>query len=728
MRFLSVAERELRAAARRSRTFFIRWITGLAFFGVLLWLFWAFDVFRNRNTAPEVFEVLAVLTFFYCLFVGTAATADCLSAEKREGTLGLLFLTNLNSVEIVAGKLCSRALATVYGLVAIFPMLAMPLLMGGVTFGHFWQTILALLNAIFFSLAAGLVASVLCVRQFTAIALATGMALVMGTGLLGLAAAVDAARGPRLWVDVLSSLCPLYTLVSADGARIFGRNHYWLSLVVVGSVSLLWLLWATWWLTRTWRDRPKAAGLFSRLSVSRLWQRRASTGRASLRRRLLNQNPFFWLASRHRVSSPFFMVLALIIVLLAMGVALPVFDRMMRGGFSATIFAFMLTWLWTGLAFHALVLYYAAMAASQRLAEDKHTGALELVLCTPTSERAISRGLWMAYARRMLFPGLTAILFHLFFIWVVAVALVADPPHNLAAGLTPAQLLWHAFTGWPTPGRQPGWEFGFILRTLLLVLGALMLAWLTLGWVGRWLGLKMKHPGFAPLSALALLLIPPVIEFSVACYLADKLNLDRLSEQRFLPLMVWIAVGIIVIHCGLLSWWAAGRLRRDFRTVVTERFQPSSRRRWWPGWRPVRRLTLRVAVGAAVLALSVVGFYQYQNWRSQRDWAAFQTRLKQSGESLNPVGDWPAPVAAELNFAQSPAFQKMTIGNRGNASPFLGRLSRIETATLNNWGANRGFWSLQQHTAFREAESWMVGWRSPQCRWRRCRVRKRPGR
>ena len=43
------------------------------------------------------------------------------------------------------------------------------------------------------------------------------------------------------------------------------------------------------------------------------------------------------------------------------------------------------------------MLYYAAMTASQRLAEDKETGALELILSTPTTERTISRGLWLAY-------------------------------------------------------------------------------------------------------------------------------------------------------------------------------------------------------------------------------------------------------------------------------------------------------------------------------------------
>src|SRR5437762_5106546 len=85
-------------------------------------------------------------------------------------------------------------------------------------------------------------------------------------------------------------------------------------------------------------------------------------------------------------------------------------------------------WGWAAAAIHALVLYYAAMAASRRLAEDKQTGALELVLSTPTSERSISRGLWMAYGRRMFFPATVAILVHFFFIWQGATMVLLEAP------------------------------------------------------------------------------------------------------------------------------------------------------------------------------------------------------------------------------------------------------------------------------------------------------------
>ena len=123
MRFLSVAARELRSTARQKGTYRVRWITAGIFLGLLVWLLWAFGGLTYQRAVPGIFRAYSVLTLLYCLFMSTARTAYCISVERREGTLGLLFLTNLNSSEIILGKLCSSALASVYGLLAIFPML-----------------------------------------------------------------------------------------------------------------------------------------------------------------------------------------------------------------------------------------------------------------------------------------------------------------------------------------------------------------------------------------------------------------------------------------------------------------------------------------------------------------------------------------------------------------------------------------------------------------------------
>src|SRR6266542_3029691 len=263
MRFLTVAERELRAAARQKKTYRLRWIVAAGAFALLLWLGWAFDVFANRSAGPMVFQVCSVIIFLACLFIGAADTADCISREKREGTLGLLFLTNLNSAEIVAGKLCSNGLALIYPLLATFPILALPVLIGGITFGHFWRTVLALANATFFAMAAGFTASALSVRQFPAVGVAAGLALFFGMGLSGVAVLIRKLGCPASVADTIAAFCPFRSLIAAgNNPRLLG--DYWFSLAAVAGMSWTWLALVAWRVGRTWRDRAKSAGRWSR--------------------------------------------------------------------------------------------------------------------------------------------------------------------------------------------------------------------------------------------------------------------------------------------------------------------------------------------------------------------------------------------------------------------------------------------------------------------------------
>jgi len=371
-------------------------------------------------------------------------------------------------------------------------------------------------------------------------------------------------------------------------------------------------------------------------------------------------------------------------------------------------------WLWTGLGIHAFVLYYAAAAASQRLAEDKQTGALELILSTPATERSISRGLWLAYARRMFVPALVASLVHFYFIWQGATLFVLEPPEELPRGITPGQLLWSALFGRPINGFTVDWHFGFVLRIFLLALVVLIANWFALGWVGRWLGLRMKHPGFAPMTAVALVSLPPWLLFSLVCYVCDEMQVDRMPERQFLPLMMWIGFGIGVAHCFLLSVWAAGRLRRDFRVTVTSRFQPQSTRPWWRPRFPNRRTVVRFAVGVLVLALMVPAYYGYQNWRSRRAWASFQRELKQRGESLDLPALLPGSVPDDQNFARTPAFRNLQSGNRGDASTELALL-----AALGRYESQSGLynaappWIQQRLTGFNGHLQWIRGIAGP---------------
>ena len=152
MTFLPIVERELRVASRWTGTYWTRFFAAL---GAML-IFLAILLGGNSRRPPsmlaqEMFRITSMMVWFGCICVGVFQTADCLSSEKREGTMGLLFLTDLRGFDVVLGKLAATSLTSFYGLLSTIPVLAMPLLMGGVTVGEFWRMVMVLVVALFFS-------------------------------------------------------------------------------------------------------------------------------------------------------------------------------------------------------------------------------------------------------------------------------------------------------------------------------------------------------------------------------------------------------------------------------------------------------------------------------------------------------------------------------------------------------------------------------------------------
>src|SRR5208282_5460474 len=159
MTLLPIVERELRVAARRTGVYRSRClIPGLVILLILLeWIFTPF-VLLPSAMGQLVFGILYCLAAAVCLFEGFR-TADSISEERREGTLGLLFLTDLRGYDVVLGKMAGAALAALQGLAATVPVLGLPMLLGGVVPSEYWRMTLALLNILFVSLCAGIFVS-----------------------------------------------------------------------------------------------------------------------------------------------------------------------------------------------------------------------------------------------------------------------------------------------------------------------------------------------------------------------------------------------------------------------------------------------------------------------------------------------------------------------------------------------------------------------------------------
>src|SRR6478609_143032 len=103
MPFWPVAEREARAAARAPRTYGWRAGVTAAGIGLIPVSLWASRAAPSPGRA--VFVAIAVMAFIYAIFGGVLRTADAIAEEKRENTLGLLFLTDLKVGDVLFGKL-----------------------------------------------------------------------------------------------------------------------------------------------------------------------------------------------------------------------------------------------------------------------------------------------------------------------------------------------------------------------------------------------------------------------------------------------------------------------------------------------------------------------------------------------------------------------------------------------------------------------------------------------
>src|SRR5262249_48790203 len=181
MTFLPIVQRELRTAARRKSTYTIRFWTAIIAVGVsfVSLVFLSLAGRSRANIGNLLFTNLTYYAFGLCLLTGVFLTADSLSEEKRDGTLGLLFLTDLQGYDVVFGKFVAMLLRALYGLLALLPIIAISLLLGGVMGGEFARRALALINALFVSLTGGIWVSALVRDADRALRNAFGLILIL---------------------------------------------------------------------------------------------------------------------------------------------------------------------------------------------------------------------------------------------------------------------------------------------------------------------------------------------------------------------------------------------------------------------------------------------------------------------------------------------------------------------------------------------------------------------
>lgn len=175
--FSPLIYRELLAQARAKSPRRMRVYLSL---GICAWmgLVWgAVTSFGSRPLASgaAVFLPVAWMLWIFCLFEGVRHASDALSREKREGTIGLLFLTRLTGREVVVGKIVSGFLASFFPILGLAPVLSIIVFWGGVMPIELVRVSVALLVSLLSSLSLSLLVSAHSLQARRAFAISAGV-------------------------------------------------------------------------------------------------------------------------------------------------------------------------------------------------------------------------------------------------------------------------------------------------------------------------------------------------------------------------------------------------------------------------------------------------------------------------------------------------------------------------------------------------------------------------
>ena len=376
--------RELRSQSRSKGSFVLRSLLAVGLLApmALMGLTGELKYLGGRG----FFGFLSHVVFYSLMLLGPLITAGCITAEKEEGTLGLLFLSPLRSFDIVAGKFAANFLRLVAIAVVGMPALATTLLLGGVTWQQITGAGICIMSLLVVTVGVTVLASAVCVKTRTATGLAFAYIALVNFGVWILALWIE----DKFKVNVPDWILLVSAADSMSEQFAWTRQNYlawagW-TLAVGCAQSLLFLLIASWWLPRT----LASTGVEGRWKWRRFLQKRFAFENA-WNQRLRHRNPLLWLEAR-QIS----LTGRILIASVGVGGLLLWFDHEGMSSRNAIWTAFALA-----IPIHILLTALTVGNICREVAGELHMGHLQLLLCTPILERDILRsklkGSWLRH-------------------------------------------------------------------------------------------------------------------------------------------------------------------------------------------------------------------------------------------------------------------------------------------------------------------------------------------
>ncbi|HZO83846.1 MAG TPA: hypothetical protein VFC26_01455, partial [Verrucomicrobiae bacterium] len=263
-------------------------------------------LFDATNDGRELFATAHLVLFCIIWIFVPLAAVDCISKERREGTLGLLFLTPLKPWDVVIAKSLVQASRALFMWLAAVPVLTLSLLMGGVTKWEVGLSVLIHFSSLCCALAAGIIVSGMFTERSRGMVFAVLVSVILLIGYLEIQLWITGplkptfASGHRWFLALVVAMNwggEAWAMVTAAGQTAYSSWLNWMLLMCFASILLVVVA-------------VLASGLLVRRSItsegprksSRLAQRGSTVIFPALHRawsrRRLDRNPIGWLEQR----------------------------------------------------------------------------------------------------------------------------------------------------------------------------------------------------------------------------------------------------------------------------------------------------------------------------------------------------------------------------------------------------------------------------------------------
>lgn len=498
MTLFPVLERELIVAARRPATHRTR-IAAATTAILATFVFLLTGTTGSQGTGGAMFTAMSSGAFVFALASGIFLSADVISLERREGTLGLLFLTDLDGLDVVLGKMLACGLNAFYGLLAVMPILASSWFLGGVTGGEVLRIAAVLLNSLLLSVALGLWVSTRARAEIQAMGHATAWISLITLVPFFLAwlrqFLTTSALADDFLVYGVFSWSPLTAFIAASDIKYsLSAPLFWTSLTLIHILAWVFVALAAHQLRTGWRDGLESStatqlrSLHPKIALAQETEHRR-------RRHARDINPIaVFVETDHRIERFAWICTIAGIAIQAVVLFYNAGSWLVLGAFNLTFLPMKVLVAWKTCAFFV---------------SARRDGAMELLLTTPLSDFEMIQG-QMEGLKRLFHKPLIAL-----FLGDLLMPLI------LLAG--------KSFMG----GNVDLDGFFFSTGSALVIGGyywvVLIVDLRALHWVGFWLALTEPRPGIAFAKTLLRVVFVPML---LVCIPNIVINGFQLSWAR----------------------------------------------------------------------------------------------------------------------------------------------------------------------------------------------------